>query len=401
MGLAQTGTGKTAAFVLPILQRLMVNPRRGIRALILAPTRELAEQINQVICELSYKTRLASMTIYGGTSMHLHMRKLRGGGPEIVVACPGRLIDYLRAGSVLLNSVEVLVLDEADQMFDMGFAPNINEIITYVPKNRQTLLFSATMPEEIKHFADKILSNPQLVYVAPDKPVATISHAAYYTGQDQKSLLILELLKQASGGSALIFTRTKQRAKRLSDVLKKAKVRAISLQGDMSQSKRRFALDSFKSGRAHVLVATDIVARGIDVADIGAVINFDMPDTPEAYTHRVGRTGRAGKQGQAYSIVTQEDLYMLRIIERKFGKKIEHRSIDGLTLPVPEHTGFQNEKNGRNNRSRNHKRRFSAQQQTGPRKDNKSRYKCTPRRNGRDSSRGQSNYRQQDCSNSL
>lgn len=339
MGLAQTGTGKTAAFVLPILHRLMAEHRRSTRALILVPTRELAEQIYTVIKKLSQKTKLRSMTVYGGVAYGPQIRKLRDGA-EIVVACPGRLLDHIRYGSIDLSKLEVLVLDEADQMFDMGFLPNLKEILRSVPQKRQTLMFSATMPAEISGLAHEILHQPKTIQIANTAPVNTVSHSVYLTEREKKTPLLMALLEKAAGNSILIFTRTKHLAMRLAEQLKKSGYKATSLQGNLSQAKRQFALDGFRRGHFQILVATDIAARGIDVSDIAYVINYDIPDTPEAYTHRIGRTGRAEKTGEAYTLITNADLYLLRIIERKIGKKIEKRSIEGLSLDmsaVPAH----------------------------------------------------------------
>ena len=333
MGLAQTGTGKTAAFVLPILHRLMAQNRRCTRALILAPTRELAEQIHVVVKQLAQKTKLRSMTVYGGVSIVPQLRKLRE-GVEIVIACPGRLLDHIHQGTINLKNLEVLVLDEADQMFDMGFLPNLKEILTALPAQRQTMMFSATMPTEIRKLAAEILQQPKTVQIANTSPVNTVAHSVYLTERDKKSPLLMALLEKAQGQSILVFTRTKHTAMRLAEQIKKCGIRSTSLQGNLSQAKRQFALDGFKRGHYQVLVATDIAARGIDVSDIAYVINYDIPDTPEAYTHRIGRTGRAEKTGEAFTLVTNADLYLLRIIERVIGKKIERRTLEGLSLDM-------------------------------------------------------------------
>ena len=333
MGLAQTGTGKTAAFVLPILHRLMAQNRRCTRALILVPTRELAEQIYTVVKQLSQKTKLRCMTVYGGVATTPQIRRLRE-GTEIVVACPGRLLDHIRYGSIDLSNLEVLVLDEADQMFDMGFLPNLKEILTSLPEKRQTLMFSATMPTEIRKLANDILKQPKTVQIANTLPVSTVSHSVYLTERDQKPPLLMAVLEQAQGNSVLIFTRTKHQAMRLAEQIKKTGFRSTSLQGNLSQAKRQYALDGFRRGHFQILVATDIAARGIDVNDIAYVINYDIPDTPEAYTHRIGRTGRAEKTGEAFTLITNADLYLLRVIERVIGKKIERRTIEGLSLDM-------------------------------------------------------------------
>ena len=326
LGLAQTGTGKTAAFVLPILQRLLSGPRGRVRALIIAPTRELAEQTHQVITHFSGQTRIRSVTVYGGVSMNMQSDKLRG-GVEIVVACPGRLLDHLKQGQLKLANVEVLVIDEADRMFDMGFLPEVRKIIKHIPVKRQTLFFSATMPEDVRKLAHDVLGNPVRVQVGESAPATTVSHALYPVPAHLKTALLLGLLKHTDTDSVLIFTRTKHRAKRLGDQLERAGYSATSLQGNLAQNRRQAALDGFRSGKYQIMVATDIAARGIDVSSISHVINYDMPDTAEAYTHRIGRTGRAAKTGDAFTLVTGEDTDMVRVIERILGK------LDRRTLP--------------------------------------------------------------------
>ncbi len=329
MGLAQTGTGKTAAFVLPILERLIEGPRGRVRALIVAPTRELAEQIHVEIGRLGRQTSLRSASIYGGVGIQPQIQKLRA-GTEIVVACPGRLLDHISQRTVDLSHVEVLVLDEADRMFDMGFLPDIKKIIRHLPQKRQTMLFSATMPDDIRRLANEVLHAPVTVQVGHSAPANTVTHALYPVGQHLKTALLLELLRHTDTESVLIFTRTKHRAKRLGQQIEKAGYRAASLQGNLSQNKRQEALDGFRKGSYQILVATDIAARGIDVSTISHVINYDMPDTSDAYTHRIGRTGRAAKTGDAFTFVTSEDEPLVRSIERVLGEKIERRTLDGF-----------------------------------------------------------------------
>ncbi|MBI5640837.1 MAG: DEAD/DEAH box helicase [Nitrospirae bacterium] len=329
MGLAQTGTGKTAAFVLPILQRLMQGEHRNVRALIIAPTRELAEQIHETINSLGQQTRLRSVTVYGGVAVNNQVEKLRRGA-EIIVACPGRLLDHINQRTINLSHLEVLVLDEADRMFDMGFLPDIRKIIRHVPAKRQTLLFSATMPDDIRRLAHDVLNNPVTVQVNPAVPANTVSHALYPVDQHLKTSLLLELLKHTDTESVLIFTRTKHRAKRVGQQLEKAGYRAASLQGNLSQNRRQAALDGFRDGSYQILVATDIAARGIDVSRISHVINYDMPDTADAYTHRIGRTGRAAKTGDAFTFITREDEAMVRSIEGVLNEKVERRTLKGF-----------------------------------------------------------------------
>jgi ATP-dependent RNA helicase RhlE len=335
LGLAQTGTGKTAAFVLPILERLIRGRRGVLRVLILSPTRELAEQTHTVIKDLGRQTGLHSVTIYGGVSAALQVKGLRAGA-EIAVACPGRLLDLLGQRRVNLSSIEVLVLDEADRMFDMGFLPDIRRILAALPASRQTMLFSATMPAELNTLVDEFLHHPVKVEIDTARPVESISHALYPVEQGYKSELLQALLRQANGqmgsrndgSQVLVFTRTKHRARKVAHQLNKAGFSAASLQGDLSQGQRQQAMDGFRSGRIKILVATDIAARGIDVTQISHVINYDMPDTADAYTHRIGRTGRMARRGAAVSLVTQDDLPMVKRIERNLGRALEHRRLE-------------------------------------------------------------------------
>jgi len=336
LGLAQTGTGKTAAFALPILQRLMKGPRGRVRALVIAPTRELAEQISESFATLGRQTRLRTATVYGGVGMNPQIQKLRGRA-EIVVACPGRLLDHLNRGTVDLSAVEVLVLDEADRMFDMGFLPDIRRILQRVPADRQTLLFSATMPPDIRRLAHEILREPVTVQVDRAAPATTVSHALYPVPQHLKTGLLFELLRHTDTESVLVFTKTKHRAKRVGEQLLKAGYQATSLQGNLSQNRRQAALDGFRDGSFQILVATDIAARGIDVSNISHVINYDMPDTVDAYTHRIGRTGRAARTGDAFTLSTREDEGLVRSIEQTLGAKLERRTVPDFdyTTPAP------------------------------------------------------------------
>ncbi len=326
MGLAQTGTGKTAAFVLPVLQRLLPGPRGKVRSLIIAPTRELAEQIHVEVNKLAAHTRLTSCVVYGGVSVTPQIQKLRA-GVDIVVACPGRLLDHLTQKTINLANVEILVIDEADRMFDMGFLPDVRRIIKQLPPKRQTLMFSATMPDDIRNLTREVLCEPVRVEVGYTAPLGTVSHALYPVKEHLKTELLVELLKQTDAGSILIFTRTKHRAKRVGERLQKAGYRAASLQGNLSQNKRQAALDGFRDGSYQVMVATDIAARGIDVLRVSHVINYDMPDTTDAYTHRIGRTGRAERKGDAFTFITGEDEQLIRKIEQVLGAKIERRTL--------------------------------------------------------------------------
>ncbi len=342
VGLAQTGTGKTAAFILPLLHRLLAGPRRQLRALVIGPTRELAEQTKDVFTQLGEHTGFRSVTIYGGVGPQPQIAGVRQGA-EIAIACPGRLLDLLGQGKFNLARVECLVLDEADRMFDMGFLPDIRKILQRLPAQRQTLLFSATMPEEIRRLAHEILRAPVTIQIAHSKPAETVDHALYPVEQNQKAALLLAVLGKTGAGSVLVFTRTKHRAKRLAAQLTAAGHRAASLQGNLSQRQRQAALDGFKSGHHQILVATDLAARGIDVNDITHVINFDMPATVDDYTHRIGRTGRAAKTGDAFTFTTREDEGTVRAIERVLGFQIERRRLEGIDYtakpapPAPAH----------------------------------------------------------------
>ena len=329
LGLAQTGTGKTAAFVLPILQRLAQSPSRRARALIVAPTRELAEQIHEAIIVLGQKTKVRSIPIYGGVGKLPQIRALQR-GVDIIVACPGRLLDLYGDGAIDFSQIEVLVLDEADRMFDMGFLPDVRRIVKLLPKQRQNLFFSATMPSDIRMLADEILINPVTVQIGMRAPVETVSHALYPVTDGLKTRLLLTMLEQIKTDRVLIFTRTKRRARNLALTLQDRRHRVIALQGNMSQPQRMAAMEGFRKGRYDILVATDIAARGIDVAEISHVINFDMPDTVDAYTHRIGRTGRAHATGEAYTFAMLDDAPMIRDIESVLGAPIEQRRLDGF-----------------------------------------------------------------------
>ena len=337
VGLAQTGTGKTAAFVLPILQRLTKGPQRRVRALIVAPTRELAEQIYQMSLDLSKNTKVRSIAVYGGVSKHSQVSQLRR-GVEIVIACPGRLLDLVGDREIDLSRVEVLVLDEADRMCDMGFLPDIRRILKLLPAQRQTLFFSATMPPDIRKLADSILKDPATVQIGKIAPAKTVSHAFYPVPANLKKSLLLAMLKQTPTDRVLIFTRTKYRARNLARDLEKRGYRAAALQGNMSQNQRQNAIDGFRNKKYDILAATDVAARGIDVSEISHVINFDIPNTVDAYTHRIGRTGRAHRLGKAYTFAGQEDGQMVKGIERLVGKPIERRRLPNFNYGsfVPE-----------------------------------------------------------------
>ncbi len=289
IGTAMTGTGKTAAFVLPILNKLLTGQHNVPRALIVTPTRELAEQINDVIRVLSAGTKIKSATIYGGVGAGPQVTALRNGA-EILVACPGRLLDLINQRVAKMDHIEILVLDEADRMFDMGFLPDVRRIVKAVPAQRQTMMFSATFPSEVELLAASALKQPQKISMGISRPAYTVTHALYPVPAHLKSALLLELLKRTDTNSVLIFTRTKYRAQKVAQQILRAGYKVTSLHGDRTQGQRQSALKGFKSGAHDIMVATDIAARGLDVETISHVINYDMPDTADAYIHRIGRT---------------------------------------------------------------------------------------------------------------
>ena len=362
LGLAQTGTGKTAAFALPMLDYFEREPGRGPRALVLAPTRELATQIDAEIRTLARFTRQQVVTVYGGVSAHGQAKALRK-RPEIVVGCPGRILDLMGQGILRLDAVEILVLDEADHMFDMGFLPDLRRILKGLPADRQNLLFSATMPKEIRSLANGLLQDPKVVELTQSGPAETIEHALIPIREDRKRDLLEQLLAEDGCHSAIVFTRTKHRARRLAQQLGRAGHRAVGLQGNMSQAQRDRAMKGFRQQKFDVLVATDIAARGIDVQGVSHVINFDVPNTPEAYTHRIGRTGRAEREGRALTFVTSEDGSWLRATERKLGQRITRQSVPGFDGEKIDLSGKKSggpSKRPQGNRTRSQKPRKSA-----------------------------------------
>ena len=334
IGLAQTGTGKTAAFVLPILQRLLQGPRGRVRALIISPTRELAEQTCNMTNELGKQTGLYSIAIYGGVNMDQQIRQLAK-GVEIIAACPGRLLDHLWKGTVDLSHLEVLVIDEADRMFDMGFLPDIRSILGCIPHKHQTLLFSATMPADIRRLVREIQHDPVTLQIDRTLPAKTVSHALYPVKQHLKTALLKEILRKTRTESVLVFTRTKHRAKRLALQLVKVGYRVTSLQGNLSQNQRQAALTGFRNGSIKILVATDIAARGIDVLSISHVINYDMPESTDDYIHRIGRTGRVDKSGEALTFVTDADADKIRALEQLLNAPLERLILQDFDYDEP------------------------------------------------------------------
>ncbi|MEN9282077.1 MAG: hypothetical protein RL594_1012 [Bacteroidota bacterium] len=323
-GCAQTGTGKTAAFGLPILHRLHSEGpfRGGPRVLILAPTRELAVQIDESFRSYSKGLRIRSVVLLGGVSIRPQIDQIRR-GVDVIIATPGRLLDVVEHRALNLKHIHTFVLDEADRMLDMGFLPSIRQIVGLIPAQRHTLFFSATLPREIRDLANSLLSNPVHIAVTPENTTTEkVDQRLYFVERDQKRALLTHLLEEKMDGSVLVFTRTKRGADRVTKDLAKAGLRAASIHGDKSQTARQKALNDFKTGRTRVLVATDIAARGIDIAQLPYVVNFDVPEAAETYVHRIGRTGRAGNSGVAVTLATPEDRDSLRDIERLIKMRI-------------------------------------------------------------------------------
>ena len=351
IGTAQTGTGKTAAFVLPILHKLIRSKGKGkgSKALIITPTRELAEQIYQTVNKLKKGTNIRSIAIYGGVSARPQIEAMRR-GVEIIVACPGRLLDHLQNKRAKLDKLETLILDEADRMFDMGFLPDIKRIIEHIPAKRQTLLFSATFPKEVEKLSAQILNNPERITLGLARPVHTVAHTLYPVSQHLKKGLLIKLLKETKTKSVLVFTRTKHRATRLAKQLEFDGYQVTSLHGDRTQGQRNTALKGFKKGKFQIMVATDIAARGLDIDRISHVVNYDMPDTADAYIHRIGRTGRATRKGEAFTLITPNDRKMVQQIENIMRQKLERRKFDDFDYGVPQKEYPKKNRNNRNKR---------------------------------------------------
>jgi len=330
IGCAETGTGKTAAFLLPIIQRITELPRPGVRVLVLAPTRELALQIEKNYGELNTAKSNRSVTIIGGANMTRQIDGLRKRAC-VVIATPGRLLDLMERGAIQLSTVEVLVLDEADRMLDMGFLPAIRRVLAALPPKRQTLLFSATMSLEIEQLARSTMKAPKLIEVSPRGQAAImVEQMAYPVAQESKTALLLDLLERERFERVLVFTRTRRGAERLSHILSARDHSVNRIHADRTQSQRESALRGFRDGRTRVLVATDIAARGIDVDAVSHVINYDVPAAPEDYVHRIGRTGRAGLSGRAITIVAPVDELSMRAIERLTGQSVKRVVLPGF-----------------------------------------------------------------------
>lgn len=327
---AQTGTGKTAGFLLPILQRLHHTAGKRLRALVLTPTRELAVQIGESARTYGKHVPVRSTVVYGGVALGPQIDRLRT-GVELLIATPGRLLDHMQRGNLTLAALEVLVLDEADRMLDMGFLPDVRRILAAVPERRQTLLFSATMPREIERLAQDTLADPELIDVGPRAtPVATLRHVLYLVEADRKQELLFHLLRHKSLKHVLVFTRTKVRAERLAKRLTQSHRRVAALHGDKSQRVRTQVLNDFKRAKLDVVVATDVAARGLDVEGISHVVNFDVPHRPEDYVHRIGRTARAAAHGNAITFASSDEVAAVRAIESLLQKSIERKMIQGF-----------------------------------------------------------------------
>jgi len=330
---AQTGTGKTAGFTLPLLQRLSLNPtngKRNIRALILTPTRELAAQIYDNVLEYSTHLNLRSTVIFGGVNQRPQVATLRQ-GVDVLIATPGRLLDLVNQKVLFLSSVNILVLDEADRMLDMGFKRDLDKIMSIIPRQRQNLLFSATFSKEIKFLAREILNNPEIVEATPENTtVEAIVQKAYKVDKNKKAALVIKLILEGGWFQVLVFTRTKHGANNLCKKMIKSNIKAAAIHGNKSQSARTKALSGFKNGTVEVLVATDIAARGLDIPLLPHVINFELPNIPEDYVHRIGRTGRAGAKGEALSLVSSEENNYLRDIEKLIGNRIQISTVEGF-----------------------------------------------------------------------
>jgi len=383
---AQTGTGKTAAFVLPILQRLMAQPRAGrpvIRVLILTPTRELAAQVEESVRVYGKHLPLKSTVIFGGVNINPQIDALKR-GVDIVVATPGRLLDHHGQRTIDLSKVETLVLDEADRMLDMGFIPDIKRILAKLPKKRQNLLFSATFSDEIRGLATGLLHDPASVQVTPrNSTVDAVAQKVLPVDAKRKSELLAHLIKDNSWYQVLVFTRTKHGANRLAAQLEKNGISALPIHGNKSQNARTRALAAFKSGELQTLVATDIAARGLDIEQLPHVVNFDLPNVPEDYVHRIGRTGRAGATGEAISLVSREEMPLLRDIERVIRRQLPREVVPGFeagTAPQPGFIEAQAPREQRPASPRGQQRRGTPQKEGSARRESKQRSNASPRK---------------------
>lgn len=380
LGLAQTGTGKTAAFAIPIIEQLLAAPvpqgkggPRPIRALILTPTRELAIQIDESFADYAHYTPLRHAVIFGGVKQKSQTDELRA-GVDILTATPGRLLDLMTQGFIRLDDVRHFVLDEADRMLDMGFIHDVKRLLPKLPPKKQTLFFSATMPDSIDRLAKSLLRNPARVEVTPASSVVEIiSQSVYRAEKPQKKELLSQLLKEEAGHQVLVFSRTKHGADSIARYLSRRGIACESIHGDKSQNSRQRALGNFKDGTSNVIIATDIAARGIDIKALDLVINYDLPDVPETYVHRIGRTGRAGCEGRAIAFCSNEEAPMLREIEKLIGikLKLEHHELiplDVSTTPAPQNAAPKAQAANRGGRTQNNRRRGEVRKPSEPAK---------------------------------
>ena len=386
IGIAQTGTGKTAVFALTVLQKMLQGPRKKPRALIVTPTRELAKQIYDNIKMLSGTTKVRAVTIYGGVSP-VHQIEIINRGVEILVACPGRLLDLINQKVVSLNDIEILVLDEADRMMDMGFMPDVRRIVKHIGHQHQTMLFTATFPREIASLAGQMLDHPVKIDVGFSNPAETVNHALYPVPFYLKTKLLLRILKETETDSVLVFTRTRRRTYRLQKKIHAAGYKVTSLHGDRSQNQRDAAMDGFKKGTYQVMIATDIAARGLDVDTISHVINYDIPDTVDAYVHRIGRTGRAERKGVAFTLITEEDTKTVKAIEQRLGYSIKRVRFADFDYNAPQNSpqpANQNEaqKNRHRRSSRSSKSGYKSNSHTGGKNKSSKNYSRSKSKSG-------------------
>lgn len=326
IGVAQTGTGKTGAFVIPLIHQILKSKREGIKAVILSPTRELAQQIDEQIFAIGYHTGITSATVIGGSDFSTQAKAIKA-GVDIIVATPGRFMDQKKVIDIDLSSVEFFVLDEADRMLDMGFLPDMKKIIRWIPEGRQTLLFSATMPKEIESLASGIMNNPVKIEIERSKPAESVEQRAYELRSNQKIPIVKQIFDKIKWDSCIIFTSTKKGTDELQRLLKKKGIKAGSIHGDRSQDERNKALNAFKNGKTPVLVATNVIARGIDIKDVSMIINYDVPRSADDYVHRIGRTGRYDRSGIAVTLVTRRDSKAFAEIEKIAGKGLTKISL--------------------------------------------------------------------------
>ncbi|MDO8432153.1 MAG: DEAD/DEAH box helicase [Candidatus Binatus sp.] len=356
---AETGSGKTAAFLIPTIDRLHRKQVRHLAALVIAPTRELAAQVTREFDLVARHTHIRAATIVGGESERRQIEEIRKGA-QVLVACPGRLIDYIDRGIVKLDKIEVVVIDEADRLLDMGFLPQLRKIMRMVPKNRQTMMFSATMASGPEIIAREFLSTPERVTIGgKSAPPASIRQSIYPVTLENKGPVLLEILKRPEVESAIVFTRTKSRADRVAKMLQRSNIKAVQIHGDRSQSQRNAALAGFRTRKFRVMVATDVAARGLDIAGVSHVINFDLPDETEGYIHRIGRTARMGLAGEAISLVTPEERVSLARLERTLGNSLDREHVEGfekLEILAPKPVTVFRSSGARNRSTRNRPR---------------------------------------------